>query len=156
MRKLLLPLLLALAATGRAEDLKAVANAHAKEFAAALKTKNPGWFEKYAAKDYYEVDAKGRRTDRAQAAASMKQMFAMMKEIKLDVKVAKVVPKGTGMVVTLEGNLSGAMIAPDKKRHTLKSVIRYDETWTKDGGRWKVHTQKTLSQMDVFDGKRMN
>lgn len=156
MRNLLLPLLLTAAALAQAEDLNKMAAQHEAEFKKAMMTGDMGWFERVAAPDYVEYEKPGMKTDRKQSMAMMKSSMAGVKIKTFENKVEKVQPKGKGMVVTTNCHMVMVMpAAKGAKPMVMDAHMRYEETWSKDGGVWKIHVLRTLSDKSTMDGKPM-
>ena|SRR5579862_115455 len=150
----LVSLFLTLAAIAPAEDLRKVAEAHEREFATALKTKNASWFERIAAPDYYETNGSGAKMTRKEAMAQMKQMFGMGRVSTMTTKIVKVTPAGNGMTVLVDAHIVMKGTPPGAaKASTMDSRTRYEEAWSKDKGQWKIHHLKTITSKMMVDGK---
>lgn len=157
MRTLLLPLLLIAAALTHAEDLKKVAVQHEAEFRKAMMTGQFGWFERVAAPDFFEVDRPGHKMNRADSLAQIKAGVGTVKVKTLDSKVVKVKPTAKGYVATVEVHMVLNLPAsPGQKPAVVDSQMRYEETWSKDKGVWKMHSLNTLSDKSTLNGKPMN
>ncbi len=155
MRKLLLPLFVVLAAAAHADDLKKVVADHEAGFKKAILTKDVKWFDMMAAPDYHEVDTKGKKSDRATVMAMMKQMFQASSVKTITVKVNKITPTKTGVVVLTDCHMVGTMVVDPKakKSSTIDSTQSYQETWVKKGAKWQIVELKTLKDKTLLDGK---
>ena len=148
----------ALFASAVAEDLNKVAEQHERDFVRAMKSKDLKWFESVAAPDYHEVGAKGKMTTRAEAIAGMKQMFGMGNVTSATSKVLKVSGSSSKMIVLTSANMTMMMKMDPKAKKMSKMVgtARYQETWSKDKGKWQIHELKSLSEKATLDGKPFN
>ncbi len=43
-----------------------------------------------------------------------------------------------------------------KKLSKMVDDSTYDEKWTKDNGKWMIHSMKTIIEKSTMDGKPMN
>jgi len=153
MRKLLLPLFAILATSAQADDLKKIAEEHEAGFKKAILTKNPAWFEKMAAPTYHEIDAKGKKTDRARMMAQMKEMFKASTVKTITTKILKVTPTKTGMIVLTDCRMIGTITFDPKKPSIIDSSMSLQETWVKKGAAWQIVELKTLKDKTLLDGK---
>ncbi|HLK16161.1 MAG TPA: nuclear transport factor 2 family protein [Fimbriimonadaceae bacterium] len=147
----------ALVAFAPAENLRKIADQHAREFVQALKTKNASWFERVAAPDYFEIGTNGKRTDRATAMKEMQQMFAAGKVTDASSTVLKVTGSGSKMVVTVKAHVAMSVKFDPKAKKPSKMVsdVQMEEHWSKDGGKWMIHELKTLKEKNTLNGKPM-
>jgi ketosteroid isomerase-like protein len=155
-RQLLLPFCIALAAFAQAENLRKVAEFHEAGFRKAMLTEDVAWFKKMAAPDYTWIGTNGQKIKAADSEAQMKQSFANGTVKKVTTKVLKVVPTKRGMTVTADVRLVVEMAGDKgKKPTTMDMTMRYEESWSKTKGQWKIHSVKVLKEKNLVDGKPM-
>lgn len=97
----------------------------------------------------------GKTETKAQAEASMKQWFAMMKNLKCDFKVTSVKEKGDMAMVVAKTKMMGMMkpMGNDKKAHMMGSAATETFTWRKMKGKWMITRIVTTDEKMTMDGK---
>lgn len=84
----------------------------------------------------------------------IKSGFALMKKmLAADPKILTVKEKGNTGVATIQHNLSGIMVGPDKKNHTMTFTGVSTDIYRKEGGKWKMTSMTWTSQKMFMDGK---
>ena len=150
-------LLSLLAAAASAEDLRKVAETHEQGFVHAIKSKDLSWFQKVAAPDFYVQEANGKKTNKKDSMDEMKQMFGMGNVTAASTKILKLTKIQNGMVVRVKAHMVMNMQSPgSKKLSKMVDDSTYDEKWTKDNGKWMIHSMKTIIEKSTMDGKPMN
>ncbi|AIE86332.1 nuclear transport factor 2 family protein [Fimbriimonas ginsengisoli] len=148
--------LVAVAACASAEDAKKAMQGMAAAFDKAVMAKDLSWFEKTAAPDYHEIGLNGSHMDRKGSIDTMKQMFQMMTVKSIKSKIVSVKQTGNTIKAVCDTKMSGEMMAPKaKKPMVMKSSMRYQELWKKEGGAWKIHELKSITENTTIDGKKV-
>ncbi len=128
-----------------------------KQYANALMKKDISFFEKTAAPDFVEIEKNGKKMDRAAAIAQIKQFFGMpTKMVSASGKLVSFTEKGDTVTAITESKMVAKLPGQKKGQwSTLKGVSKDEEVWTHKGGKWLIHSMKTISESQTLDGKPM-
>ncbi len=119
-----------------------------------MKTKDISWFQNVAAPGFYEQETNGKKIGAKESIAQMKEMFGMGDVLSASTKLLKVTPTTGGMIVKVKAHMTAKMQARGAaKASKMVGDSTYVETWSKDNGKWMIHSLKTLSEHTTIDGK---
>jgi hypothetical protein len=79
-----------------------------------------------------------------------------LKEIRildLTLQTSTIQVKGNVAVLRTKSSLKGVILAPERKGQKLTDRSVDEETWVKEGGKWKFKFDKTLSETATLNGK---
>lgn len=79
----------------------------------------------------------------------------MPKMSKVENKILKVTEKGNTGTSTIEHAMTGTMMGPDNKPHTMTFIGISTNTYVKQGGKWKQSKMVWGKQTVKMDGKAM-
>ncbi len=155
MKKIALALsLLAIAAMATADDYKAIARQHGKEFDQAMLKEDMTWFDRTATKDFFEIDGRGRKIGRKEALETMKQGFQMMAVKKSSSRVVSVKPTKDGFTAIVVSDMVADMPMPNQKKPSKwVSQFKAEENYVKVGSAYKMRSLKHLGMKSILDGK---
>jgi len=127
-----------------------------KGFEKAILSKDMKWFEDSAAPDFHEVGLDGKKTTRAASLKMMKDMFQMGETKSIKTKILKLETKGKQTIITTDCHSTMTMKMPGSpKASKMESWMTYQETWSKEKGKWQIHELKSLKEKATMDGKPM-
>jgi len=96
----------------------------------------------------------GQKQTFAEMMTNMKMGIGMMKKITVaKTKILSVKETGNKAVAMEEHTMVGTMVGPDKKTHTSGFTGVAEETYVKEGGKWKMAKMVWKSQKMTMDGK---
>jgi hypothetical protein len=88
---------------------------------------------------------------------NMKTGMAMMKKMKsASSKTLSIKASGTGAVAMTVREMSGTIIGPDKKPHTMDYVGTTTDVYRHEGGKWKMASMTWKDEKMMMDGKKVD
>ena len=106
------------------------------------------------APNYYFINIKGQKLNRAQTIRMMKLWFSTSKTLNAKTAIKRLqVSNGKVTAVIAEHATASGVNPKTKKLMRLVSDSLAEETWAKTNGRWLKQRTKTLSMRWVVDGK---
>lgn len=150
-------------ASAQGQSLRAEADAAGKAIGAAMKKKDFAALSKAmkasCTKDfvYIEKGVKGPPQNIDQVIEGIKMGLSSMSKVTVaDAKILSLKEKGNTGWAKAQHTMGGITAGPDKKNHTMIIVGTVEETYVKQGGKWKMSKMVWLSQKMTMDGKPMD
>lgn len=160
---LVLVSLVAVVASAQAQSLRAEIEASGKAIGKAMMKKDFVALAKEmkatVTKDfvYIEKGVKGPPQNVDQVIAGIKMGLSGMTKVTVaKATVHSLKQKGNTAVAKGEHTIAGITMGPDKKPHTMVIVGATEDTYVKQGGKWKMSKMVWLSQKMTMDGKPMD
>jgi hypothetical protein len=98
----------------------------------------------------------GKSQNFTQMFENMKMGISSMKKITVaSTKILSLKQKGNVVTCSMSHTMGGTMDGPDKKEHTSVFSGVADETYVKEGGKWKMSKMVWKSTKMTMDGKPM-
>jgi len=146
-------------AVAHADDLRSQIVASSNKITAAMKKKDFAALSKEmkdgTTSDFKYVEAaSGPPQTRDQMIQNMKMGLGMMDKLTVcTTKLLTLKQKGNTAVGTMEHTMVGTMKGQDKKSHTMSFTGVAENTYVKQGGKWKMASMTWKSQKQTMDGK---
>lgn len=143
-----------------AASLKATATRAFRAAAVTIRHRDARAFDKVV-RPYLTADFKcteqGQTMDYAQMLAGMKQSMTMMKHVtQASAKVQSCTEHGNMGKTSTHHVIIGTVLGEDKKTHKMVFNGQSNDTWVKQGGKWKMSTMVWAYQKMTRDGKPFN
>jgi hypothetical protein len=143
-----------------AQSLRSQIDASNKAIHGYMLARDAKGFTKYmksgVTSDFKYVEA-GHTQNFDQMCAGMAAGFAQMKKLtRADSKILSLREQGNKATSTMTHNMSGVTMGPDKKAHTMTFIGTSEDTYVKQGGKWKMSKMSWKNQSMMVDGKPMN
>ncbi len=106
--------------------------------------------------DFVSIDTKGRKTTRSEMEKKIPQVLGLMKDIKSNTTVTKVILTGKNARVMIKEHAE-ATITNQQTKKPGKFVVdgTGEDLWTKTGQGWKKKSSRSLTLKQSLDGKRI-
>lgn len=157
MKRIALVALIAVGAIAVQADAKSDLQKLYDNLATSVKKKDLKGCLAYLAPDYTDTNETGKKLNRKEFEAMVKQQFAAPITVKtFSIKVTKVTPKGSDLIAENTSKLSLTFANPQtKKNSTMEQTSSSRDTWVKSGGKWLMKSSTTVSTKRFLDGKEI-
>lgn len=143
--------------TASAQSLRAQIDASNKVVTKFLMAKDVKGFGNYmkgrVTPGFTYVEA-GQTSNFQQMVAGMESGLGMMKKmIKAEAHTVKLREKGNTATATSYHEMTGTITGPDKKPHTMSYSGTSEDTYVRQGGKWKMSKMAWIKDTMLVDGK---
>jgi ketosteroid isomerase-like protein len=142
----------ALSTAARADDNADIKAAYVK-ITKAMKAKDIKAVMAMGTEDFSETDKSGKTYSGKETAKMMEEHFKSMKTLDVTMSADKITVNGKTATVLGSYNMSGTMVGPDGKTHTMANSGTSKDTLVKTPKGWLFKKVQSLKENMTMDGK---